>query len=512
MLPGPMHAAETNPEGPTATVTGGIIRGRDLPDGGAVFRGVPFAAPPVGERRWHEPQPVVPWAGIREALEPGPAPAQASFGWNAKMAEEGREDCLYLDVWSPALRAGVRLPVMVWIHGGANFGLQGGREPIYEGGSLISHGVVLVVIEYRVGVFGFMAHPALTRESPHHASGNYALLDQIAALRWVQDNIQQFGGDPGNVTVCGQSAGGWDIVALMTSPLSRGLFQRAIIQSGVPPDGLTVPLSRAEEAGVAVAAGLGIRDGDVLAALRAVPAERLAAAAPTMNSFSQDGWVLPRPPLEVWRLGQEAAVDLLIGSNVVEFPSPDARAAEMAIRDTFGALAPKALALYGLAGGAPLPVDPIYGDVLEQWGSDIGFRIPGILHGEWHRALGHRVWQYEFGRPVAPHARAQHSSELPYVFGNFREKDGMVTGHFDATDRRLSGFIQRYWTNFARAGDPNGPDLVPWPLYDLRERGYLVFSEAGGVHVAHNQRGVFTDLFREWLTRDGPALTPAGQR
>lgn len=495
--------ADAEPAGPTVAVDGGTIRGRALPDGGAVFRGVPFAAPPVGELRWREPQPVVPWSGVRDAREPGPAPAQASVGWNAKMADAGREDCLYLDVWTPAFRPAAKLPVMVWIHGGANFGLQGGREPIYEGGALITHGVVLVVIEYRLGVFGFMAHPALTRESAHHASGNYALLDQLAALRWVQNNIRQVGGDPDNVTVFGQSAGGWDIAALMASPLSRGLFHRAILQSGVPSDGLTVPLAQAEQAGVAVAESLGIHDGDTLAALRAIPAARLAAAAPTMNAFCRDGWVLPRPPLAVWRAGEEAKVDLLIGSNTVEFPSPNAAAAEAAIRDFFGPLAPRALALYGLAGAPPLAVDPVYGDALEQWGSDIGFRIPGILHGEWHRAAGNRVWQYEFGRPVAPHARAQHSSELPFVFGNFRESDGMVTGRFDATDRRLSGFIQRYWTNFARAGDPNGTELVRWPAYDLRERGYLVFSATGEIHVAHDPRGRFADLFRDWFAQAG---------
>ncbi len=202
--------AESPPLDPVRDVTGGAVRGRLLPDGaGAVFRGIPFAAPPAGPLRWREPQPVVPWTGVREADRPGPPPAQENFKWNVRLAEESSEDCLYLDVWTPSLDGKARLPVMVWIHGGANTALAGGREPVYEGHQLVRHGVVLVVIEYRLGIFGFFAHPELSRESPHGVSGNYALLDQIAAHLLVRWNIHRFVRNPATVNVSGTSRGTW---------------------------------------------------------------------------------------------------------------------------------------------------------------------------------------------------------------------------------------------------------------------------------------------------------------
>jgi para-nitrobenzyl esterase len=214
---------------PVVSVTGGDIRGRLLEDGaGAVFKGIPFARPPVGDFRWREPMPVIPWNDTRDAGESGPPAVQPALGWNDKSAAASREDCLYLDVWTPTGPSTARNPVMVWIHGGANVAGAGGFDPLYDGRALISHGAVLVVVEYRLGILGFFAHPELTRESAHHASGNYATLDQIAALRWVRDNIGKFGGDPENVTIFGQSAGATDVLALMASPLSKGLFHRAI--------------------------------------------------------------------------------------------------------------------------------------------------------------------------------------------------------------------------------------------------------------------------------------------
>src|SRR5450631_2512574 len=217
---------------PVVAVTGGQVRGRLLEGGGAIFRGIPFAQPPVGALRWREPMPVQGWVGVREADKPGPPSAQPALGWNDDFAAAGSEDCLYLDVWTPRAEPGAGLPVMVWIHGGANVAGAGGFDPLYEGKSLIGHGVVLVVVEYRLGILGYFAHPELTQESPHHASGNYGIMDQAAALRWVRDNIVRFGGDPGNVTLFGQSAGSMDVLALMTSPLAKGLFHRAIAESG----------------------------------------------------------------------------------------------------------------------------------------------------------------------------------------------------------------------------------------------------------------------------------------
>jgi len=493
---------------PQIQVSGGVVRGRWLDGGaGAVFRGIPFAAPPEGPLRWREPQPVVPWSGVRDALQPGPPPAQESFGFNERMAAEGREDCLYLDVWTPTLAAGAKRPVMVWIHGGANLGLAGGGEPVYEGRSLIARGVVLVVLEYRSGVFGFLAHPELTRESPHHASGNYALLDQIAGLQWVRNHIARFGGDPAMVTVFGQSAGGWNIAALMSSPLAHGLFCRAILESGVPPRNLCRSLPELEKRGEEIAAHLKAPPQGALAFLRGVAAAQLLQAGAGLNLYSLDGWVLPTAPFAVWKSHREEPVPVIIGNNAVEFPSKLSEAEiASAIRETFGDLAPRALVLYGLDRAGTPAVHPVYGSVQDQWGSDLYFRMAGIIHGEWHRRAGNHVWEYEFDRAVAPRTQVRHSDELAYVFGNFRSEGGMVSGKFDATDRKLSDQMQAYWTNFARTGDPNGPGLPAWREYDGRERSYLVFTAAGGVSLEHDERGPVADLFRELLARpSGPA-------
>lgn len=258
---------------PIVSVTGGNLRGRLLEDGaGAVFKGIPFARPPVGDFRWREPMPVVPWPGTRDAWESGPPAVQPPLGWNDKAAAASREDCLYLDVWTPSGPSTARNPVMVWIHGGANVAGAGGFDPLYDGRALISHDVVLVVVEYRLGILGFFAHPELTRESTHHASGNYATLDQIAALRWVRDNIARFGGDPENVTIFGQSAGATDVLALMASPLSKGLFHRAIAESGAPSPTSTLALGEAEEEGARAGEKLGARGGHALGFLRSLPA------------------------------------------------------------------------------------------------------------------------------------------------------------------------------------------------------------------------------------------------
>lgn len=509
--------AQTPPTDPVIDVTGGAVRGRFLPEGtGAMFRGIPFAAPPTGRLRWREPQPVVPWHGVREAAQPGPPPVQENFSWNARLAEEGSEDCLYLDVWTPSVGRQPRLPVMVWIHGGANTALAGGREPVYEGHRMVRHGVVLVVVEYRLGIFGFLAHPELSRESQHGVSGNYALLDQIAALRWVRDNISRFGGDPGSVTVFGQSAGAWDIIALMSSPGAAGLFQRAIAQSGVPPRSLSVPLVEMEKRGRQVAEKLHAPAEGALAFLRDRSPAELLQVGSGVNLFSIDGWVLPVSPFDAWQNHREHSVPLIIGGNAIEFPATGSLSEiREAITGTFGDLGSRAVTLYGLDGEGSGTIDSVYGDVRDQWGSDLNFRIPGIIHGEWHQMAGNRVWQYEFDRAIPPHPRVLHSSEIAYVFGNFREKDGMVTGRFTDVDRQLSDQVLRYWTNFAKTGNPNGPDVPEWPEYNPEGRGYLIFTATGDVVAGRDQRDRVADLFRELFKRpassDGPPRFEPGR-
>jgi para-nitrobenzyl esterase len=494
-------SAKAADPGLVANVTGGSIRGRLLPDGGgAVFKGVPFAQPPVGELRWREPMPVVAWTGIREAVLPGAPAEQGAFGWNDEAAAASSEDCLYLNVWAPSAPSSARNPVMVWVHGGGNAGGAGGADPLYDGPSLIARGVVLVVIEYRLGIFGFFAHPELAAESPHHASGNYAILDQIAALHWVHDNISNFGGDPANVTLFGQSAGSMDILALMASPLSRGLFHRAIGESGGLGRMLSETRDDAEQAGVRAANTLNAPSHNSLAFLRSLPPSALMKAGAGINLINLDGWVFPSSPIDVWSAGKEHAIPLLVGTNAVEFPaagSPEDMRVSM--RATFSEWAPRAIALYGLAGnGVTLPVDPIYGDTAAQWGSDL-FRGPVIVAGEWHHNAGNPVWEYQFDRAIPPRPRVGHSSELSYVFGNLRST-GSQAGVFQEADRRLSATLQGYWSQFAKTGNPNGPGLPVWPAFD-GDRTYVHFTTSADVVLGRNQRGPFIDLFRESMSR-----------
>jgi para-nitrobenzyl esterase len=387
---------------------------------------------------------------------------------------------------------------MVWIHGGANIAGAGGADPLYDGGSLISHDVVLVVIEYRLGIFGFFAHPALTKESPHHASGNYALLDQIAALRWVHDNIARFGGDPKNVTIFGQSAGSMDVSALLTTPLARGLFTRAICESGAALTTSTETLSQAEEKGVKTAAELKVSGDDALASLRGLTTAELLKVAHPPQQLNVDGYVFPQAPTRVYGRGEEIGVPLIIGSNAIEFPvSGGPEQLKATLENTFGPRGPQALRLYGLDTTPPKPFaeDPVYGDRNDQIGSDL-FRCPGIIQGEWHAANGYPTWQYELARAIPPHKKIVHSGDLCYVFGNLLAT-GSQAGEFTEADHQLSDAIERYWTNFAKTGNPNGKGVPEWPAYDAKNRAYLQFTADAKERLARDPRGPFTELYRE---------------
>ncbi len=498
-----LHGAPPD-TGPVVAVTGGSIRGRLLTEGGgAVFKGIPFAQPPVGNLRWREPMPVIPWDGIRDASESGPPAEQAPFGWNDTAASLSSEDCLYLDVWAPGNAPG-RLPVMVWLHGGGNVAGAGGSDPLYDGTSLTRSGVILVVVEYRVGIFGFFAHPALTAESPHHASGNYGILDQVAALQWVHDNIAGFGGDPANVTLFGQSAGGSDVLAVMATPLSRDLFHRAISESGPLFPRMAQTLAEGESAGSHTAELLGGTAVKDLQYLRSLPPKVLLKVQSEGPPFTADGWVFPVSPSEVWRKHREHAMPLIIGSNAIEFPTPGTQEqVRQAVRRFFGDLAPKALALYGLSeGGLPAAADPLYGNAADQFGSDV-FRGPSIVAGEWHSSAVSPTWQYQFDRAIPPNPRVGHSGEMPYVFGNLHAT-GSQGGEFQDADRKLSAVMQAYWTNFARTGDPNSAGLREWVGYKVPARNYLNFTTDADVVLRENERGPFRELFFELLDKPMP--------
>lgn len=483
---------------PAVMVTGGRIQGGTLAGGGAVFKGIPFAAPPVGDLRWREPMPVKPWTGNRDATH---------FG--ARCMQSGpdvSEDCLYLNVWTPEWPPKARKPVMLWIHGGGNFA-GASSEAIFDGEALAQYGVVLVSANYRMGIFGFYEHPELTAESKHHASGNYGLMDQVAALQWVRDNIARFGGDPRNVTIFGESAGALDINVLMTSPLAKGLYARLIGESGpvvAPPS-----LAEGEQKGRSLATSL---KADSVKAMRALPAADLQKATGQGLSFLGpilgvvvDGWVVPKPPFEVFEGGQEHRVDLLLGTNARELTRPffPVQGLYQGIADQFGPLTPRALEVYGVKDGKEAAPDPVFGSAMAQWATDAQFRCGTVAELIWHSRAGNRSYQFQFSRvpPGREAVGAAHGSELPYVFGTLSAA-GLAANapKYDATDAAVSKHMQQYWTSFAKTGNPNGGALPQWPKFDPASRAYMDLT-AQGPTVHEGLRREACDLFIENIKR-----------
>jgi para-nitrobenzyl esterase len=464
----------------------GIVEGFTAPGTSVrVFRGIPYAAPPVGERRWQPPRPVVPWEGARKATEFGPRCMQGPIFGDMVFRDEPSEDCLYLNVWTPARSPAEGLPVMVWIYGG---GFQAGSasEPRQDGERLAGKGVVVVSMNYRLGVFGFFSHPELTKESEHHASGNYGLMDQTAALRWVRNNIARFGGDPGNVTIFGESAGSFSVSAQMASPLAQGLFQRAIGESGaffrISDTGTlaTLPLPASEKSGAEFATSIG---KDSLAALRAMSAEDLLKAVldgKRWFSPNIDGYFMPKEAIDVYTAGEQSHVPLLAGFNADEVRAGVVLGKEMVTANGFVADTRKR---FGPAADAILKVYPASSDAeaLESaaaLASDLFIRYATWKWIEMQDETGESpVYRYEFDRkiPIAPDTKingklataedigARHAGEIEYVFGAL---DSLPDVPWQPGDRPLSDLMMSYWSNFAKTGDPNGPDLPTWPRYE----------------------------------------------
>lgn len=453
---------------PTAVATTeGPVTGERRADGTIAFRGIPYARPPVGPLRWKAPQPIR-WTVPRAATDWAPACAQADYGeWNRWAATHGSEDCLYLNVRTPSLKPDKPLPVMVWIHGGGN--RAGVGNDVIES-TLPGRGIVVVSFNYRLGALGFLSHPALSAESPAHASGNYGLMDQQAALRWVKANIARFGGDPARITIFGESAGGQDVGLQTLLPASRGLFARAIEESGTP--GFGVPprtLAQGEELGRRLLALAGAPEGVDAAALRRLPLAAILKAndsvhVPTLGDDSfiwlqmtVDGVVLPDTPARLLA-SNRGAVPLIIGSNIHEFTTGDiGRDAHAVITTTFGAEAPAVLAYYGLDKPGPVSV----GKALDI-GTDLIFRCPADVVARTRAAGGAPVWVYIFDHVGPDGTPVNHASEIPSM---------MMGGTGGAAP------LQAFWANFARTGDPNAPGLPDWPRFSTARRLVMHFGQ-----------------------------------
>jgi para-nitrobenzyl esterase len=443
------------------------------------FKGIPFAAPPLGDLRWKEPQPVKPWEGVRKCESFGPSPMQAKPVPFSMWSEEFlipkdpiSEDCLYLNVWTGAKASGEKRPVIVWIYGGG-FMSGGSGVPIYDGEAMAKKGIVFVSINYRVGVFGFFAHPELTKESGRNASGNYAILDQLAALKWVQKNIAAFGGDPGNVTIAGQSAGSFSVNILVASPLGKGLFQKAIGESGASFSNPFPTLAKAEEAGEAYGKSL---NALTLADLRKVSADDLMKKAFSVRGAIIDGYVMPESIASIFADGKENKVALLTGWNQEEgFLFGAVKNAEEFKKDMtgkYGDDAARVLENY------PATNDSIAKVSQYRMASDQIFGTQNFIWANKQSDQGARVFVYRFAHKVpgtGEYAKygAFHTGEVPYAYDNLK----FVNRPWQPADHKLAGIMSSYWANFAATGNPNGKGLPDWKPYNSKTNEIMILNE-----------------------------------
>jgi para-nitrobenzyl esterase len=482
----------------------GVLRGT----GGAEFLGIPYAQPPVGELRWREPLGVQRWPGVRDATHFAAPCAQPVLGdWNKADAAASMEDCLYLNVIIPNWPPKKQLPVMFWIHGGSNTGGTASSR-LYKDGTLVNHGVVLVTINYRLGAFGFLAHPELTKETLRHASGNWGLMDQIAALHWVRGNIAKFGGDPSNITVFGQSAGAVDTSLLMASPLTQGFFQRAIAQSGAATTADVTTLADAEKAGINLAGILHAPiKGSAVEYMRGLSQAQILAGVPKHGGDSAeefgpviDGYVLTARPADTFSEGAQVGVPLLIGTTTREFTwDGSADDSRKMIQQVTGPMNARALEIYGLSPGKEKKADSLYGTPEDQWFADLAFRCPATTQAIWQTAARHPVYQYELQHaiPGQENQGAIHSTDLPYVFGYY-PKIGNLAGDYGPLDNDVTSLIETYWTNFAKKGNPNGFGAPSWPEFGDTQ-AYIEITQAGKVVQKTALRKKQCDFYREVL-------------
>ena len=452
----------------------GIVEGVRETSGIYSFKGIPFAAPPVGNLRWKEPQPVKNWNGVRKAHDFAPRAMQPPIFSDMIFRSNGiSEDCLYLNVWTSAPSTKVKMPVLVYFYGGG-FVAGDGSEARYDGESMAQKGIVSLTVNYRLGLFGLLAHPELSAESPHRSSGNYGLMDQAAALKWVKQNIAAFGGDPDKIIIAGESAGSISVSAQMVSPLSKNLIAGAIGESGsllgaLPP----VPLKVGEETGVEFAKSVGANS---LAKLREMKADTLVKAASKFGPFrfamTIDGYFLPKDPAATFQAGEQARIPLMVGWNSEESNYSAVMGNEKLTRENFEKAVQK---LYKDKTADVLKAYPVATDAdVQQAATDLaGDRFIGFSTWRWadlHAKTGGKpVYRYYYLHPRPPlvaekdKARAKgavHSAEIEYAMGNLSTNKVFA---WTDEDHKVSKIMQEYFANFIKTGDPNGPGLVQWP-------------------------------------------------
>ncbi len=506
-------AAADHASKPTVSTASGPVTGLLSHDGNVeVFRGIPFAAPPVGDLRWAAPQPVKPWSEPLKAdhfgasCEQGLTRSRAPWTWEFMVQNDVSEDCLYLNVWTPARSSAAKLPVLVWIYGGG-FSEGSTEVPIYDGTQLAGTGMVIVSMNYRVGVFGFFAHPELAAESAHHSSGNYGLLDQVAALEWVKANIQNFGGDPARVTICGQSAGAASVHALTATPLARGLFVRAIAQSGSGLGGF--PMQTGEDAMKQGAAFGEAHGAHSLKELRALSPEELMTQKPNSNfrfGPNVDGWFYPQDPKEIFASGKQNDVPILTGytsgdSTTFAPPRLSAEQFREQVSKRFGSMAAAFLKLY------PAEND----QQSKQSQIDSGRDRERVSMYMWalQRAKTAKtpVYTYFFTRaipwPEHPEFGAFHSGELPYVFRNLWMEQQRP---LEPLDYDVSQTMSSYWKVFVSGGDPNQAGLPHWaPVSASQANTQEIGAHTGEMPVAVEEKLHFwTEYFNSDQGRNAP--------
>lgn len=512
------YSQEVTPQAkaPTVKTASGLLRGT-IEDGVAVFKGIPYAAPPIGANRWRQPQPVSSWKGIRTADKFCADCPQAGWPRGTGMSQNSSEDCLFLNIWAPA-NAGEKskLPVMVWIHGGGFVGGSGGGAG-FTGSAFAKQNVILVSINYRLGRLGFFAFPALSKEHPDEYKGNYGYMDQISALQWVQKNIVAFGGDPNNVTIFGESAGGVSVHSLLTIPTAKGLFQKAIIQSGGGRDGVLTgrPIEKenidihypvsAKTIGVSFAKRYNIDgvDAKALDKLRALTAEEIVDGG--QETDGQDGpLTYPGPILDgrlvvetaerVYKSGKQPNIPIIIGSNSAEVPAGfvNARSTEELLA-IFGEHKDEASVAYD----GDNQTD--FAKMLTLVNTDKVWAEPARFTAEAFAAKSTPAYLYLFSY-VADSMRermrfgASHASEIPYVFDNLIERNGVA---FSAKDKKVAKIMNAYWINFAKTGNPNGDGLPEWPIYERLKNEVFEFKEDGSAGNINDTRKRRLDLIEK---------------